>query len=84
MLAVPTQNQRQIQLLAAVLLDSLDGIIVQDPGGRILVWNQGAELMYGYQEDEALGMDIAALPNCTKNCFNADFQQPARQWKGIP
>lgn len=37
-----TDNHRQRQLLAALLQGSVDGIIVQNLQGIILVWNHGA------------------------------------------
>ena len=43
--------------LTALLRDSYDAITIQDSEGRILGWNRGAELMYGYSEAEALGMN---------------------------
>jgi two-component system CheB/CheR fusion protein len=44
------------RLLAAVLLNSSDAVVVRDLSGRITVWNHSAEQMYGYTEAEALGM----------------------------
>ena len=45
-------------LLAAVVRDSNDAIIVQDFEGNIKVWNTGAERIYGYSRAEALEMNI--------------------------
>jgi PAS domain S-box-containing protein len=44
--------------MATVIQDSNDAITFQDLEGNILAWNRGAELMYGYSEDEALSMNI--------------------------
>lgn len=41
--------------------DSSDAIIVQDFKGKILAWNKGAEIIYGYKEEEALKMNIIEL-----------------------
>jgi len=38
-----------------------DAIISIDGGGRIASWNRGAERIYGYAEDEALGLPLTAL-----------------------
>ncbi len=38
-----------------------DAIISIDGGGRIASWNRGAERIYGYVEDEALGLPLTAL-----------------------
>ncbi len=38
-----------------------DAIIIADPHGRILRWNQAAERCFGYSEEEALGQCVAML-----------------------
>jgi two-component system, chemotaxis family, CheB/CheR fusion protein len=47
--------------LAAVVGDSRDAIAVLDLDGRILAWNPGAARMYGWSEEEALGMNVRDL-----------------------
>ncbi len=37
---------------------SIDGIISVDPQLRVIIWNQGAEKIYGYTEKEMLGQSI--------------------------
>jgi two-component system CheB/CheR fusion protein len=49
------QGHDQIHLLAMVVDNSNDAIIVQDLKGGILAWNNGAERMYGWSEAEAIG-----------------------------
>jgi PAS domain S-box-containing protein len=51
----------ETQRLAAVVRDSNDAITLQDLDGNILAWNHGAHLMYGWNEEEALGMNIQQL-----------------------
>jgi PAS domain S-box-containing protein len=36
-------------------------IIATEPDGRIVYWNEGAELLYGWTADEALGKDIVEV-----------------------
>ncbi|SAL35324.1 chemotaxis protein [Caballeronia sordidicola] len=36
-------------------------IIVQDPDGRIVSWNAGAERVFGYSEHEAVGLNIEVI-----------------------
>lgn len=47
--------------LASVLQDSNDAILLQDFQGIIRAWNRGAERIYGYSREEALGMNISAI-----------------------
>ena len=44
--------------LAALVKDSNDAVTVHDFDGNITAWNRGAEVMYGYTEQEALRMNI--------------------------
>jgi PAS domain S-box-containing protein len=48
-------------LLATVVESSDDAIFAQTLDGMILTWNRGAERMYGYSADEAIGMSVASL-----------------------
>lgn len=44
--------------LAAVVKQSNDAIYLHDPEGKIISWNEGAEVNYGFSESEALNMKI--------------------------
>ena len=46
---------------ATVVRDSNDAITVQNLDGKIVAWNKGAEQMYGWNESEALQMNIRQL-----------------------
>jgi PAS domain S-box-containing protein len=52
---------QQERLLATVLMDASDAVLVHDFAGRISVWNRGAERLYGYSAEEAVGMSIEKL-----------------------
>jgi two-component system CheB/CheR fusion protein len=45
--------ESQTRRLASVLWDSNDAVIVHDFAGRIISWNRGAEIMFGYSAEEA-------------------------------
>jgi PAS domain S-box-containing protein len=62
------KEEANLRRLATVLRDSNDAITIQDFEGKILAWNHGAELMYGYSEQEALQKNIWLLtpPNRVK------------------
>ena len=51
-------EQAKMRLFATVLRDSNDAVIISDFEGRISAWNRGAELMYGYTEEDALKMTM--------------------------
>ena len=54
-------HDQDYKRLAEVMRNSNDAIIIQDEDGWITAWNRGAEQMYGYTEEEALGMNIERL-----------------------
>ncbi|MFQ6046990.1 MAG: ATP-binding protein, partial [Gemmatimonadales bacterium] len=47
--------------LSDVLAHSADAIMALDPEGRVRIWNRGAEQLFGYSADEAVGMDADSL-----------------------
>ena len=51
-----------------------DAIIVRDTRHRVLFWNQGAEQLYGWSADEALGQDARTLVAGDVD----DFETPTR------
>src|SRR6185436_1096792 len=52
-----------IRLQARILADVRDCVMVTDLKGRIIYWNQGAQMIFGYTADEVLG-ETTALLNC--------------------
>src|SRR5687767_8127621 len=48
-------------ILAAIVENSSDAIIGQKLDGTIVTWNKGAEQLFGYTIDEAVGRSAAML-----------------------
>jgi PAS domain S-box-containing protein len=44
-----------------ILNEAPGGIIVTDPDGTVVHWTKGAELIFGYASEEAVGMRLRAL-----------------------
>ena len=58
------------------VLDALPrALIVTDPSGRVVIWNQQAEALYGWDEDDVLGRSIIELlaPPAALMANQADF-----------
>ena len=53
--------EEKIQMLANVVESSDDAIISKSLDGIITSWNKGAELIYGYSEEDVLGKNIYML-----------------------
>src|ERR687885_2600692 len=49
------------QLHAALVDSTDDAVITKGLDGRILTWNRGAELLYGYTEQEVRGRPITMI-----------------------
>ncbi|MEW5857890.1 MAG: response regulator [Cyanobacteriota bacterium] len=54
-------SEQKICEQAALLDIATDAILVQNLDNQILFWNQGAERLYGWKQEEALGKNTAQL-----------------------
>src|SRR5258705_3985823 len=46
------------EILASIVESSQDAIVGEDLDGNVISWNKGAEKLYGYTAEEALGQSI--------------------------
>jgi len=53
------RGEESTRRLAAIVEHSSDAVVGVGLDGRILAWNPGAERLYGYSADEAIGMSIS-------------------------
>ncbi|HEY0375902.1 MAG TPA: PAS domain S-box protein [Pyrinomonadaceae bacterium] len=53
--------EERIREQAALLDEAQDAILVRDLADRILFWNKGAEKIYGWTKEEAIGQDVREL-----------------------
>src|SRR4051812_3944385 len=54
-------DDKDLRHLAAIVRDSDDAIIGKTMDGTITSWNRGAQRIYGYTAEEAVGRTIAFL-----------------------
>ena len=55
------ESEKTLRIYATIVNDSNDAIIRQNFNGKILAWNKGAELIYGYSAREVIGMNISSI-----------------------
>jgi two-component system sensor histidine kinase UhpB len=59
--AEQAQRQRTESLLAAIVAASHDAIVSSTPEGRVTSWNRGAERIFGYSAEEAIGQPVGTV-----------------------
>jgi len=55
------ESEQQLRWLASIIASNDDAIISKNLDGMITSWNGGAERMYGYTAEEAIGQPITIL-----------------------
>lgn len=53
--------ERELAFFRGILEHSIDAIVILDIDSRIVAWNRGAEIMFGYTAEEAIGKPITFL-----------------------
>ena len=54
-------QRKKLEHLNAMIANASDAIITMTSDLRVLTWNRGAEAMFGYTAEEAIGHDVRAL-----------------------
>ncbi|MCX5826686.1 MAG: PAS domain S-box protein [Deltaproteobacteria bacterium] len=67
------QDAEEASRMVTLVHDSNDAIIIHNLEGRITAWNRGAELMFGYSEQEARQMNIWQITPPNKAAEQKDF-----------
>jgi PAS domain S-box-containing protein len=79
------QQAQHIRLQAELIQRAHDAILILDPIGRVLSWNQGAETLYGWKEQEALGRVAHTLLKTrfptSRSTLDA-ILEAEKQWEG--
>jgi two-component system CheB/CheR fusion protein len=60
-ISVRKRAEEERALLAAIARSSRDAIIVSEPSGKVLAWNEGAEQMYGHSAAQMIGHPMTAI-----------------------
>ncbi len=71
--------------LAAIVDASDDAIISETATGKIVTWNRGAERLFGYRADEAIGQDVRMIvPDERSNEIDRNLATLARGQRIAP
>jgi len=78
------QAVKEVQaLLAAVVESSQDAIVSKNLDGVILSWNSGAEKLFGYKAEEAIGKHITLIVPLDRHGEEADILSRVRRGERI-
>jgi PAS domain S-box-containing protein len=74
------ESREQFRWLASIVESSDDAIVSKNLGGIITSWNKGAERLYGYSAEEAIGKPVAIL--IPPEYQDEEYATFARVWRG--
>jgi PAS domain S-box-containing protein len=77
------QAERNRSLLAAIVDSSDDAIVSKSLDGIISSWNKGAERMFGYTAEEAIGQHITLVVPADRYAEEADIIQHIRRGERV-
>jgi PAS domain S-box-containing protein len=79
------RSEQKIREQAALLDIATDAIIVQDLENKILFWNQGADRLYGWNKESAIGKNIQQLlykKSCSQLKAAQETLTQQDEWQG--
>ena len=79
------ESEQKIREQAALLDIATDAILVQNLENEILFWNKGAERLYGWKAEEAIGKNAKELlykENARQVPNNDEFLTQKGEWQG--
>ncbi|MBW4546313.1 MAG: response regulator [Symplocastrum torsivum CPER-KK1] len=79
------RSDQKIREQAALLDITTDAIFVQDLENQILYWNKGAERLYGWKAEEAIGKEVEELlywDSLPQLQHNLNSLTPKGEWQG--
>ncbi len=81
---ITERKRAEEQLLeqAALLNHAQEAIVACDPAGRIVFWNPGAERIYGWKAEEALGQNLRAEVHGTERLAEVEAARQELHQKG--
>ena len=74
--------EQELERLAAIVEYSNDAIVAVRPGGEVIAWNPGAERLYGYSAEEAIGRHIGFTVPPHLKAESADLVQARGRGRG--
>ncbi|MGR3176482.1 MAG: two-component system sensor histidine kinase NtrB [Candidatus Anammoxibacter sp.] len=57
-----SELKRSVEKYKSIVEFSRDAIILVDVNRKVLEWNRGAEILYGYQREEVIGKPLPIIP----------------------
>ena len=75
--------EEAVQRFAAIVKSSDDAILAKDLNGKIITWNRGAERLFGYTAEEAIGQPIAMLIPLDRQSEEPDILARVRRGERI-
>ncbi len=77
-------SEERLREQAELLDKARDAILVRDLDHRVLYWNRGAERLYGWAREEAVGRSTSELLLADRDAYHAAFEatRATGEWNG--